>query len=121
MQAGNYIKYRLEAVGHWFFYVAMLLFGHRGGLVLLVPVVSVYVLFSRKIRGTVRHYLNHRFPGERGFKYWLYTYKNVYTFGHVLVDRGWIGLKKKGRFDCDLVGYETLVELIEKKNEWNLV
>jgi predicted LPLAT superfamily acyltransferase len=111
----NEMKNRLEALGHWFFYVTMRFFGHRGGLILLAPVIFVYVLCSRKIRRTARHYLDHRFPGEGGFKNWLYTYKNVYAFGHVLVDRGWLGIKKNSRFDCDLVGYDTLVELIEKK------
>ncbi len=109
------MKNRMEALGHWFFYVTMRFLGHRSGTILLIPVIFTYVLVSCKIRKTVRHYLVHRFPGERGFKYWLYTFKNVYAFGHVLVDRGWLGIKKNGRFECDLLGYTTLEELIERE------
>lgn len=109
-----YGKKRLETVGHWFFYVTIRFFGHRGGEFLLGPVIFFYLLFSRNTHMTVRHYLNHRFPNVAGWRLWLYTYKNIYSFGQVLVDRGWLGIKKDARFECDLVGYNSLVELIKK-------
>lgn len=109
------MKRRLEALGHWFFYVTMRFFGHRGGYVLLAPVIFTYVLCSRKIHSTVRCYLNHRFPGASSLEYMLYTYKNIYSFGQVLVDRGWLGINKDARFEGELVGYDSLVELIERK------
>ncbi len=108
-------KKRLEAIGHWFFYVTIRFFGLRGGELLLGPVIFVYLLFSRKIHMTVRHYLSRRFPNIAEWKYWLYAYKNIYSFGHVLVDRGWLGIKRNARFECDLVGYNSLVELINRK------
>jgi len=110
-----HFKKRLEAIGHWFFYVTIRFFGHRGGELLLGPVIFVYLLFSHKIHATVRPYLVHRFPDVAGWKCWLYTYRNIYSFGHVLVDRGWLGIKKNAEFECDLIGYSSLVELINRK------
>ena len=115
MSSGDWIKKQLEKVGHWFFYVSLYLFGHRGGLVLLYPVIFVYVLFSRKIRRTVRYYLEHRFPGQTGPTYWRYTFRNIYSFGQVLVDRGWLGLRSETGFKGEFTGYQTLIELIGKK------
>lgn len=105
---------KLEALGHWFFYVTMRLFGHRGGRILLAPVVFTYVVFSRKVHRTVRNYLVHRFPGERDWQYFLYTFKNIYAFGNVLVDRGWLGVRADASFAGELIGYETIHELVEK-------
>jgi predicted LPLAT superfamily acyltransferase len=108
------MKKRLEAVGHWFFYMTMRVFGHGGGSLLLVPVIFIYVLFSRRIHRTVRPYLVHRFPGEGAWKYWQYTYKNLLSFGQVLVDRGWIGLTGDSSFSGQFIGYDSLVALIKK-------
>lgn len=115
MAQGCGLKRQLEALGHWFFYVTMRFFGHRGGYILLAPVIFMYVLFSCKIHATVRQYLSHRFPAAGRLKYWLYTYKIIYAFGQVLVDRGWLGINKDASFKGVLVGYDSLVELIEKK------
>lgn len=115
MAQGRGLKRQLEALGHWFFYVTMRFFGHRGGYILLAPVIFMYVLCSCKIRATARHYLSHRFPAAGRLKYWLYTYKNIYSFGQVLVDRGWLGTNKDASFKGELVGYDNLVELIGKK------
>ncbi len=109
------LKRRLEALGHWFFYVTMRFFGHGGGSLLLVPVIFCYVLCSPGIHRTVRPYLNHRFPGQRAWKYWWYTFKNLLSFGQVLVDRGWIGLTGDSSFTGEFSGYDTLVDLIEEK------
>jgi len=105
---------RLEALGHFFFYVALRLFGHTGGRVLLVPVVFVYVVCSRKIHRTTKHYLKRRFPDENGWTYWWLTYKNVLSFGQVLVDRGWLGLIQDAALDGECVEYDALIELINE-------
>ncbi len=109
------IVQQLERLGHWFFFVALRIFGYRGGSFLLAPVIFVYVLFSRKIHRTVKYYLKHRFPGESGWKYWFYTYRNLYSFGHVLVDRGWLGMNENPGFEGDFSDFDTLVELTERK------
>lgn len=106
---------KLEALGHWFFYVTMRLcgpYGHLAARVLLVPVILTYVVFSRKIHRTVRVYFSHRFPDESGWKYFIYAFKNVYQFGSVLVDRGWLGVKSGAGFDGRIVGLQTLSRLI---------
>ncbi len=115
MTARAQILKRLEGLGHWFFFMALRIFGYRGGSFLLGPVIFVYVFFSRKIQRTVKYYLERRFPGKSGWKYWLYTYRNLYSFGHVLVDRGWLGIKDNAGFVSDFSGYDTLIELIERK------
>ncbi len=115
MAAGSPIKHKLEALGHWFFYVTMRFFGHRGGYILLIPVIFSYVLFSRKIHRTVRPYLKRRFPEAGHLKYWVYTFKNVYSFGKVLVDRGWLGVNRDAEFNGELIGRDYLLELIAKK------
>lgn len=109
------MKKRLEALGHWFFFVMMRFFGHGGAVFLLRPVIFCYVLFSGKIHRITGHYLKHRFPGVSKWKYWLYTYKSMFSFGHVLVDRGWLGANQDARFEGELLGYDTIVDLINKK------
>ncbi len=109
------LKKRLEALGHWFFYMTMRVFGHGGGSLLLVPVIFCYVLCSRGIHRTVRPYFDHRFPGQKAWKYWLYTLRNLLSFGQVLVDRGWIGLTGDNSFTGEFIGYNTLLNLIEEK------
>ncbi len=105
---------RLEQLGHFFFYIALRLFGHRGGRALLVPVVLSYVVFSRKIHGITGHYLQRRFPGESRRTYWRYTYKNILSFGSVLVDRGWLGISRDAALQGEFVGYDRLVELVSR-------
>ena len=105
---------RLEVIGHWFFYVTLRFFGQRGAHVLLVPVVLSYVLCSSKVHRTVRPYLKRRFPGESGFRYFRHTYSNVFSFGKVLVERGWLGTKKSASLEGETQGYEQIVKEINK-------
>ncbi|MEN8140727.1 MAG: lipid A biosynthesis acyltransferase [Thermodesulfobacteriota bacterium] len=102
----------MEALGHWFFYLAMRLFGHTGGYVLLVPVVFCYVLTSRKIHRLTRPYLKRRFPEYGPGRLWLATFRNILAFGQVLVDRGWLGLNSKNCLQGDLQGYDKLLDAI---------
>lgn len=108
-------KQKLEALGHWFFYVTMRFFGHGGGRMLLRPVVFVYVLFSRKIHGVMGYYLTRRFPDSSRMQYWFYTLKTMISFGNVLVDRGWLGVHGDADFEGELIGHDTIRELIAKK------
>ena len=105
---------RLESLGHWFFYLALRLFGHLGGIALLVPVVFTYVLFSRKIHGIVRPYLIHRFSGAGKITCWVLTFRNIFAFGQVLVERGWLGVDKNAALQGDFSDYDTLVDLVKR-------
>ncbi len=113
VQKNSFLK-RLEALGHWFFYITLRFFGLRGANLLLVPVVFSYVLFSSKIRRTVRPYLQHRFPGENGYDYFLHTFSNVLSFGKVLVERGWLGTVPGASLQGEAKGYNELVDTIGK-------
>ncbi len=104
----------LENLGHWFFYVVLKIFGHMGGIVLLGPVICSYVLFSRKIHRRVGPYLRRRFPNENQCQYWFRALRNLFSFGHVLVDRGWLGVRKKVRLEGEFTGYDTLRDLIKE-------
>ncbi|HIJ78968.1 MAG: lysophospholipid acyltransferase family protein [Desulfobulbaceae bacterium] len=113
MAAKANAKQRLEALGHGIFYLAMRLFGQRGGYILLWPVIFSYVLCSRKIKQLSGPYLRRRFP-EHGFvRRWRDTLKNLIAFGRVLVDRGWMGVSGED-LQGEIVGYEKLVALAEQ-------
>jgi predicted LPLAT superfamily acyltransferase len=89
------IKKRLEFLGHSIFYLVLRLFGRAGASLLLVLVVLAYVLFSRKIHRQTRPYLEKRFPEHTGLQRWIDTFRNVLSFGGVLVDRAWLGCARE--------------------------
>jgi predicted LPLAT superfamily acyltransferase len=100
---------RLEALGHAIFYVFLFLGGQTAAYLLLGPVTFVYVLISRRVHGLTRAYRRHRFPEHRGVKAWLDTYRIVYSFGQVLIDRAWLGIRKNAKLDGELIGREQLL------------
>ncbi|MDZ7642317.1 MAG: lysophospholipid acyltransferase family protein [Desulfurivibrio sp.] len=103
---------QLEALGHSCFYLTMRLFGLTGAYLLLVPVVVVYLLGSREIYRRTRPYLRRRFPGRGRWGLWQATFKNVHSFGRVLVDRAWLGIGRKRAFQGETIGYERLLKLV---------
>lgn len=109
----NILK-QLEALGHWFFYVTLRFFGQKGAHVLLVPVISSYVFCSRKIHRTVRPYLTHRFPGDSSCKRFSHVFFNIFSFGKVLVERGWLGTINGARLEGEISGYERILQEIDK-------
>jgi len=102
----------LEALGHNIFYLTLLLFGQGGAYLLLKPVIATYLAFSRKIHRNTAFYLKRRFPEHGPVRLWLDTFRLVHSFGQVLVDRGWLGLRGKARLEGDLLGAERLRELV---------
>ncbi|MDF1577724.1 MAG: lipid A biosynthesis acyltransferase [Desulfurivibrionaceae bacterium] len=104
--------YLLEALGHNIFYLFLLLFGQGGAYLLLKPVIATYLLFSRKIHRNSACYLKRRFPDHGPARLWLDTYRLVHSFGQVLVDRGWLGLRRKAQLRGELIGGERLLELV---------
>lgn len=105
---------RLERLGHWFFYITLRFLGHKTAIVLLWGVIFVYVIFSRKIHQTTRHYLVRRFKEKSAIAYWTHTFKNVFSFGKVLVERGWLGLSRNARLHGKFEGHDKFIELIEE-------
>ncbi len=103
---------RLEALGHGVFYVTLYLFGHFGAYVLLVPVIFTYVLFSRHIHQLTIPYRSRRFTGRGWLQSICDTFHIVHSFGRVLVDRGWLGIKKGSRLYGNLVGKEELLDAV---------
>lgn len=106
---------RLKKLGYWFFIISMKLFGYRGGRMLLVPVVFSYLLFSRKIHVLVGPYLDHRFAGLNRWKRWWYAFAIMRSFGTVLMDRVWLGYQDHERFRAEVIGYESMVEIVDNK------
>ncbi|MDH3359423.1 MAG: lysophospholipid acyltransferase family protein [Desulfobulbaceae bacterium] len=107
------LKKRLEAIGHGFFYLTMHFLGQLGAYVLLVPVVTVYVLFGRGIHRATAPYLSRRFPAHGRVDRWFDTLRNIISFGQVLVDRGWLGMKA-GSLEGEFDGYDRLLDLIKQ-------
>lgn len=107
---------QLERLGHWFFYVALKYFGHTGALVLLRCVIFCYVVFSRKIHQNTQYYLVRRFEHQGRLSRWRHTFKNVFSFGQVLVERGWLGLTPNERLSGQLEGKDKILELIKRGN-----
>ena len=114
MAEQSQILKRLEAIGHWFLYVTLRLFGLWGGNLLLIPVVFFYVVCSAKIRRTVRPYLEQRFPGASSVQYFRHTFLNVLSFGKVLVERGWLGTVQGATLEGETEGYDEIVAEIGK-------
>jgi predicted LPLAT superfamily acyltransferase len=106
------IKNRLELLGHSIFYLVLRLFGQAGAYSLLVPVVFSYVLFSRKIHRQTRPYLEKRFPDHSRLQQWIDTFRNVLSFGEVLVDRAWLGCVREASPTYEVIGREKLDAVI---------
>jgi predicted LPLAT superfamily acyltransferase len=106
------LKEKLEALGHYFFYLTLRLFGQNGGYFLLVPVIGAYVACSRKIHRQTAPYLRRRFPEQGWFGRRMATARNLLAFGKVLVDRAWLGLGRNSTLQGETIGYHRLAELV---------
>ena len=106
------VKQYLRQLGDGFFYTAMRFFGQRGGYLLLYPVVFCYTLFSRQVRQVTSPYLSKRFVNHNCVQRFLHLFRNILAFGRILVDQGWLKTDKTANFDCETVGGDTLVKLI---------
>jgi len=103
---------RLEGLGHYIFYAMLLLTGQFGAYLLLWPVITVYVLFSRKIHSLTSPYLEKLFPAQGRLARWRATHLIMLNFGRVLVDRAWLGLRRRAELKGELAGREELLALI---------
>ncbi|MDH3349114.1 MAG: lysophospholipid acyltransferase family protein [Desulfobulbaceae bacterium] len=113
MKLKKRILHNLEKLGHFFFYLALFAGGQRMAYLLLYPVIFVYVLFSSRIRRETAGYLQKRFPDHSKVQLWRDTFYNVMEFGRILVDRGWIGLKKKSGIHGIFDNSQQLLDLVK--------
>ncbi|HET98216.1 MAG TPA: lipid A biosynthesis acyltransferase [Desulfurivibrio alkaliphilus] len=110
---GGRLKIRLEALGHGIFYLTLRLFGQLGAYLLLLPVIAAYAATSRKIGRKTAPYLSRRFPSAGRPGRWLAMIRNLTSFGQVLVDRAWLGIKD-GDLRGEFIGYQQLEELVNR-------
>lgn len=104
---------KLELLGHLFFYVILKLFGKKCACFFLYPVIFCYVLFSRKIHTVTTPYLKYRFPDHGRFQRFFDTFKNVHSFGQVLVDRIWLSIDRKAVIAWEVKGKEKILEAVQ--------
>ncbi len=105
---------RLEALGHYIFYGMLFLGGQTGAYLLLWPVITTYVLVSRKIHRLTAPYLAKRFPSHGCLARWRDTQRIMLNFGRVLVDRAWLGLRSGAELKGRLEGQEELLALADE-------
>ncbi|HER63002.1 MAG TPA: lipid A biosynthesis acyltransferase [Desulfobacteraceae bacterium] len=108
------IKKKLEWLGHCFFYTVLVLGGQRAAYCFLYPVIFTYVLCGRKIHRATAPYFRRRFPSHNRLALRLDVFKNVLSFGKVLVDRGWMGLNPKAELSGRFADSEKLRAVIRE-------
>lgn len=106
------IKKKLELLGHMFFYLTLKFFGQRCAYIILNPVIFCYIIFSRKIHTVTSIYLKKRFPEHTQYQYFLDTYKNVLSFGQVLIDRVWLSINPRADIEWNVIGKDKLLDII---------
>lgn len=106
------IAKQLERLGHLFFYAVLKIGGQRSGYIILHGVVFTYIVFSRKIHAITRPYITKRFPGQSRFQHFWAVYAIVYSFGTVLIDRAWLGLKSQSKLQGTIIGKEELMQIL---------
>ena len=108
------IKKKLEWLGHCFFYTVLLVGGQRVAYFFLYPVIFTYVLCSRKIHKSTAPYFRRCFPSHNWLALRLDVFKNILSFGKVLVDRGWMGFNRKAELAGTFNDSEKLHEVIQE-------
>ena len=109
------MKKKLEWLGHLFFYAMLRIGGQPLAYLFLYPVIFVYVMGSRKIHQNASPYFRKRFPEHGLLQLRLDVFKNVLSFGKVLVDRGWMGFNPDVELDGKFDDSEKLREIIQEK------
>jgi len=109
------MKKKLEWLGHVFFYALLRIGGQSLTYLFLYPVIFVYVLASRKINRNAAPYFRKPSPDHGRLRLRLDVFKNVLSFGKVLVDRGWMGLNPDVELAGSFEDSEKLCEIIRAK------
>ncbi len=110
MISRKFLNNRLEALGHWFFYITLRLFGLYGAYLLLWPVIFSYAVCSRKIHRRTATYFKCRFPGHGNVRRKTDSLFNLMAFGRALVDRAWLGINANATLQGDIIGYDALLQ-----------
>lgn len=98
------IKARGNALGFWFFRIALKLTGLRGAYGLLYIVCAHYALFDRQALKMAATYLCRRFPNEHGLKRFWRIYLLFVSQGKCLIDRYALNAgATQFDFDCEQV------------------
>lgn len=105
------VRARLEALGHTIFYGMLLVTGQVGAYLLLWPVITTYVFCSRRINRLTYPYLSRRFPDHGRLARRRDTLRIMLSFGRVLVDRAWLGLRPGAVLQGELEGQAELLAL----------
>lgn len=109
------MKKKLEWLGHLFFYAMLRIGGQSLAYLFLYPVIFMYVLGSRRIHRNAAPYFCRRFPDHGWLRLRVDVFKNVLSFGKVLVDRGWMGFNPDVELNGTFNDYEKLREIIQEK------
>lgn len=110
------IKKKLEWLGHGFFYAVLMLGGQRAAYFFLYPVIFTYVFCSRNIHRVTTPFFSRRFPDHTWLQLRLDVFKNVLSFGKVLVDRGWMGFNRNAELSGTFVDSDKLRDAIKEGN-----
>lgn len=106
------VKKRGNALGFWFFKVALHLFGLKGAYGLLYFVCIHYLLFDRTAVFGALAYINRRFPKSNYLKRRLHVYRLFISQGKHLIDR-YAYISKRQVFNFNLQGYDQLEPLLK--------
>ncbi len=108
------IKKKLEWLGHCFFYAVLVLGGQGAAYIFLYPVIFTYELCSPNIHRVTTPYFRRRFPNHNWLALRMDVFKNILSFGKVLVDRGWMGFNRKAELTGTFDDSEQLREIIQE-------
>ncbi|MEZ4601642.1 MAG: lysophospholipid acyltransferase family protein [Syntrophotaleaceae bacterium] len=97
---------------HRFFYGLIRLCGRRAAYAMLAVVIFYYMLFRPDQRRKSEFYLRRRFPGARGLRLWLHSYRMSLALGKSLIDRAVVGILGSSSTRVDLEGKEELLALL---------
>jgi predicted LPLAT superfamily acyltransferase len=97
---------------HRFFYGLIRLGGRRAAYAMLAVVVFYYMLFRADQRRKSEFYLRRRFPGAKGARLWLHSYRMSLALGKSLIDRAVVGILGPSSTRVTLSGKEELLSLL---------
>ena len=103
-------KKRGNALGFWFFKVALKVTGLRGAYGLLYIVCVYYLLFDSTPTKGARAYINRRFPDYGFLKSYFSIYKLFVSQGKQLIDR-FASISGAVEFNFDLIGMDEIQKI----------
>ncbi|MEI6647422.1 MAG: DUF2062 domain-containing protein [bacterium] len=112
-KTGTKPKVRGNALGFWFFKMALKLTGLRGAYGLLYFVCAHYAIFDSEARALARAYVRRRFPRQGGLARLFYVYRLFISQGKCLVDRYALNA---GAMAFDFAGEQVIALMKELEN-----